>query len=162
MEEGTMAEKRAQSYQQVDQILEMLEQIHSEAGSMCARVRALAGGTRYGTLAAIFAERQEAMASLVAESRTLLVDTTGMTWIQYVPTDGIDRALEAIKSGTRNPADLPGMVVTLQNEISSMLESVRGESPSAELDEFLETLAAREWAEAKAITEAQEDTDLGS
>lgn len=154
-----MTEKRPQSYQQIGEVLDMLHRVHSEAGRLCREAAAAAGHTRYGMVAQALAERQEATAMLVAESRRKLVDSMRETWVQYVPADGVDRTFESLEASATDPQSLPRMVVEAQNEIAELLQVVRGESPSVELEEFLDAIAANEFAEAKACTRIVQDMD---
>lgn len=154
-----MTEKHPQSYQQIAEVLDMLERMHTQVGKVCRSGRAAIGDTRNGLAAETFAERQEAMAAMVAESRKDLSEELSTTFVQYVPTDSVDRLLETLEAETTDPERLSVTVVRLQNEIAELVDAIRRESPSVELEEFLDAVVTREFAEARATTETIDDMD---
>jgi hypothetical protein len=152
-----MTGKLSSSYQRVDDILRMLRRIHSDMSHLC---RAASGESRDGMLAGTFARRQDAMAEFVGDSLHDLDDELRRTWVQYVPTDQIERLLDNLQADAAHPERIALEIVELQNEIRGMLEVVRGEVPSAELAEFIGALSQREFAEAKSSAEALRDNEV--
>lgn len=144
-----MTEPLPHSYQQIQDVLQILRRVHFEIGSLCKAAGATVGETKTGLLLATLAERQQDMAELLDTSQASADDKILTTWIQFVPNEQIEQQLQSMQATETGPDDLPTQVVKVQQAIAELIPVIEDESSSEGVNQFLQSLADREHAEAK-------------
>ena len=138
------------TYQQVHEILNDIRRVHEEAAACCAavddasdeRLRLLAGLFRDGE--AQLAMRLKQAQEGVRAGEDARTDVLG-TWVQFVPTGGVDKALHDLRTATTegpNPTFAACMV--LHEQMVKALRHLSEIVPAGEAHDLFQHLANME------------------
>lgn len=148
-----MNERLRQSYQQIKDIIQILRRVHDEMNKICKTASATQGETRLGLLLEALAERQQHMVVFFDTSQFGADEKILETWVQFVPSEQVERHLQTMQATETTPEDIPNQVLQVQQDIAELIPVIEEESESEEVGEFVQTLADREHAEAQLSSE---------
>jgi hypothetical protein len=145
---------KQKTFTQLRDILDQIKQVHFQAAECCAE-SPHADDERLNMLVDFFRQWEERLggwlASLQEQQRQALLST----WIQYVPSDGVDQALAALrKAQPDGPASLVRSSFKLQDEIDSLLRQLADNLDASDVRELVLSLAAFERRATKELSVA--------
>ena len=141
-----------QSYQQIGQILEILQRLHADVSLLCEKGRAELGESGRGQLVGLFAERQKEMMTFIDNTRGQCNPKVLATWMQFVPFEQIEKQREEMQTDSTTLEELPEQVMGIQTKIAEFIHALEMESEFAEEHALLEMLGERERGEVKYCT----------
>lgn len=144
-----MTERLPLSYKQIKDILNVLQRVHAKMGTICKAAGVAMGETKVGLLLDTLAQRQQQSAEFIDASQNSAEDKVLETWIQFVPIERVEQLLHEMQANAIRAEDLPEYVLKTQQEIAELIPTVQDEPASERVKEFLQSLADREYAEAK-------------
>lgn len=150
-----MNEDQAESYQQVAEIITHLAELHAKAAQLCRVASTSISDEQEALGATTLADRQQDLAEFLERTRSEAEKSVLTTWSQFIPNEPIEALLDQMRQELTSFDVLAEYVIDMQNEIANAIEVVADGSSSPQVQEFLESVATREHAEAKFVSEAE-------
>jgi hypothetical protein len=138
------------TYQQVHEILNDIRRVHEEAAACCAAVDD-ESDERLRLLAGLFRDGEALLATRVKQAQEGgraggSARVGGLeTWVQFVPTDGVDRALHDLRTATKEGSE-PTFVgcMALHEQMVQALRHLSEIVSAGETSDLLQHLANME------------------
>lgn len=132
------------TYQQVREILKRIRRVHEEAAAHCAQT----GDTddeRLRLLAEFMRSGEERLGKQIAAVEEGAQAEVLETWVQFVPTGDVEKALRALRESDAEGADATfGSCLQLQAQIVAAFRHLAEILPSPEAQETLRHMADME------------------
>ena len=132
------------TYQQVREILKHIRRVHEEAAAHCAET----GDTddeRLRLLAEFMRSGEERLSNQIATIEEGAQADILETWVQFVPTGGVEKALQALRaSDSEDGGATVANCLALQKQIAASFRHLAEILPSPEAQDTLRHLADME------------------
>ncbi len=132
------------SYQRIRDILSDLRRVHEEAAACCDAVDD-APDERLRLLAGFFRDGEARLAARLKKAEETGRAEVLDTWVQFVPTGGVDKALQELRAATEEGPDPTfANCLTLHEQTVKALRHLAEMVPAEEAREMLQHLADME------------------
>ncbi len=132
------------TYRTIREIIHHVRTIHLEAAKQCSEAD-YSRDERLQLLAKLFRRQETALANTLQEYSEVGQRDVLETWIQFVPTDETDQALEALRESTDKSTDtIVRRCLELQEQIVEFFRQLAESSGVPEAQRVLENLAELE------------------
>lgn len=132
------------SYQRIRDILSDLRRVHEEAAACCGAEDGVSD-ERLRLLAEFFRDGEARLAARLKKAEEGARAEVLDTWVQFVPTGGVDKALQELRAATEDgPDPTLASCLTLHGQIAEMLRHLAEMVPAEEAREMLQHLADME------------------
>lgn len=129
------------TYQQVREILNDIRRVHEEAAACCAAADD-ASDERLRLMAGLFRDGEARLAMRLKQAEEGASDEILETWVQFVPTGGVDKALHDLRAATAEGLDpMFAGCMALHEQVVKALRHLSEIVPAEEAHDLFQHLA---------------------